>query len=176
MSSTGAWVVGVVPDGEDRRPPNRYIHLVQPGDWDRPPDFRQALAWWLNGDEEEAFFEPAMGPSGPLVPTSVAYRFADCIENTNVSTPAQDAVQDASMTLIPKAVGAGLFVATARMANPIAALYYGLGARRSAMLPGWFGSFLLSTDEVRAALPRMEETCSSPTRSEAPPSPGLPTG
>lgn len=157
MSSTGAWVVGVIPDAGARELPNRYVHLIGPGDWDKPRDFSQALAWWLNGGEEETFFERSVGPSGPLVPTSVAYRFADFIEDANLSTAATDAMQDASMTLMPEAVGAGLFVATARKANPVAALYYGLGAQRSAMLPGWFGNFLLSADEVRAALPRVEE-------------------
>lgn len=157
MSSTGVWVVGGIPDTEARELPDRYVHLIRPGDWDKPPDFSQALAWWLNGGEEEAFFERSMGPSGPLAPTPVAHRFADFIEDANVSTAATDAMQDASMTMMPEAVGDGLFVATARKANPVAALYYGLGAQRSAMLPGWFGNFLLSADEVRTALPRAEE-------------------
>ncbi|MET9835982.1 hypothetical protein ABZ078_43425 [Streptomyces sp. NPDC006385] len=150
-------MVGVIPDAEARELPNRYVHLIQPGDWKKPPDFSQELAWWLNGGEEETFFERAKGPSGPLAPTSFAHRFADFIEDANVSTAATDAMQDASMALMPQAVGAGLFVATARKANPVAALCYGLGAQRSAMLPGWFGNFLLSADEVRAALPRAEE-------------------
>lgn len=156
MSSTGAWVVGVIPDAEARELPDRFVHLMRPGDWDKPPGFSQTLAWWLNGGEHEAFFERSLGPSGSLAPTSVAYRFADFIEDANGSTAATDAVQDASMALMPEVVGAGLFVATARKANPVAALYYGLGAQRSAMLPGWFGDFLLSADEVRAALPQVE--------------------
>lgn len=150
-------MVGVIPDAEARELPDRYVHLIRPGDRDKPPGFSQALAWWLNGGEEEAFFDRSMGPSGSLAPTSVAYRFADSIEDANGSTAATDAMQDASMTLMPQAVGAGLFVATARKANPVAALYYGLGAQQSAMLPGWFGNVLLSADEVRTALPRAEE-------------------
>ncbi|MGW4562328.1 hypothetical protein ACWEN3_07945 [Streptomyces sp. NPDC004561] len=150
-------MVGVIPDAEARELPDRYVHLIRPGDWDKPPNFSQTLAWWSNGGEEVAFFERSMGHSGPLAPTPVAHRFADFIEDANVSTAATDAMQDASMTLMPEAVGAGLFVATARKTNPVAALYYGLGAQRSAMLPGWFGNFLLSADEVRTALPRAEE-------------------
>ncbi|MFF3565310.1 hypothetical protein ACFYXS_35230 [Streptomyces sp. NPDC002574] len=157
MSATGAWVVGVIPDAEARELLDRHAHLSRPGDRDKPAAFGRALAWWSNGGEDETFFERSTGPSGPLVPTSVAHRFADLIEVANPSTAATDAVQDESMALMPEAIGAALFVATARKANPVAALYYGLGARRSALLPGWFGDFLLSADEVRASLPRVEE-------------------
>ncbi|MET9874649.1 hypothetical protein ABZZ36_08495 [Actinacidiphila glaucinigra] len=157
MSATGAWVVGVIPDAEARRLSDRYVHLIRPGDGGTTPGFSQAPAWWLNGGGGQALFEGSTGPSGLVVPRSVAHRFADFIEDAKVPTEATDAVEEESMTLMPEEVGEGLFVATARKANPVAALYYGLGARRSALLPGRFGNFLLSADEVRAALPGVEE-------------------
>jgi hypothetical protein len=84
-------VVGVIPDAEARELPDRHVHLIRPGDWDKPPGFSQALAWWLNGGEEEAFFERSMGPSGSLAPTSVACGFADFIEDADGSTAATNA-------------------------------------------------------------------------------------
>lgn len=56
-----------------------------------------------------------------------------------------------------RGAGCGEAVATARKASSAAALCYGLGAERTAMLPGWFGDFLLSADDVITALPRAEE-------------------
>ncbi|MFE4959855.1 hypothetical protein ACFRCW_39210 [Streptomyces sp. NPDC056653] len=77
-------------------------------------------------------------------------------------------MRDASMSLMPETEGAGLFVAVAHKASPAAALCYGLGAEGTAMLPGWFGDFLLSADDVITALPRAEEalSLSSTRRSE----------
>lgn len=92
-----------------------------------------------------------------MAPTSAAQRFADFAEDANALTEAAEAMRDASMTLMPETEGAGLFVATARKANPVAALCYGPGTQRSALLPGWFGDFLLSAEEVRTSLPRAEE-------------------
>lgn len=157
MSSTGVWVVGVVADAEARALPDRYVHLIRPGDRDRPAGFGETLAWWSNGGDQEPFFHVPADSSGLLAPLPAARRFAGFVEDANAPTEAADAMRDASMALMPEAQGAGLFAAAARKANPAAALCYGLGARRTAMLPGWFGDFLLSAEEVRTALPRTEE-------------------
>ncbi|GAA3483102.1 hypothetical protein GCM10018966_076340 [Streptomyces yanii] len=150
-------MVGVLPDEEVRTLPDRYIHLVRSGDWQKPPGFGETLAWWSNGGDQEPFFEHTADPSRPLMPMQAARRFADFFYDANPPTEAAEAMRDVSMTLTPEAGVAGSFVATARKAKPAAALCYGLGAERSAMLPGWFGDFLLSAEEVRTALPRAEE-------------------
>ncbi|MFG2818648.1 hypothetical protein ACGFX4_04375 [Kitasatospora sp. NPDC048365] len=157
MSSTGVWVVGVVPDAEALALPERLFHLVRPGDRTKPPGFAEALAWWSNGGDREPFFEPPVDPSKPVSLTPAARRLADLVEDANPPTEAVEAMRDAGTALMPDAEGPGLYLATARKANPVAALHYGLGAQRSAMLPGWFGDFLLSASEVRNALPRAEE-------------------
>ncbi|CAL9523255.1 hypothetical protein SUDANB176_03895 [Streptomyces sp. enrichment culture] len=92
------------------------------------------------------------------MPTPAAQRFWDAVEDANAPAEATEDTGDASLTLMPEAEGAGPFLATARKANPDAALRYGLGARRSAMLPGRFGDFLPSAEEVRTALPRPART------------------
>ncbi|WP_236240468.1 hypothetical protein [Streptomyces sp. CC228A] len=152
-------MVGALPDAAARDLARRYGRPVRPLDGYPPREVRLALAWWHNGGGEETFFARPAGPSGPLEPTPAAYRFADLVEAAHASSDSADAdaMQDASTAVMPETIGAGLFVATARKANPVAALFHGLGPRRSALLPGWFGHVLLSADEVRAALPRYEE-------------------
>ncbi len=168
MNSTGLWVVGVLPDEEARVLPDRYSHLIRAGDWVKPSAYGETLAWWSNGGDQEPFFELPLDLSGPLMPTAAAQRFADFIDCANVGSEAAEATRDASMGLMPEAEGAGLFVTTARETSPAAALCYGLGAEGAAMLPGWFGDFLLPADEVLTALPRTEEALqlSGPRRSE----------
>ncbi|MGW3246347.1 hypothetical protein [Streptomyces sp. NPDC001070] len=80
-----------------------------------------------------------------------------------------EALQDAAVDLMPQAQDAGVFVAAARKAIPAAALFHGLGARNSALLPGWFDDFLLVGAEVAAALPRAARAldASGPRRDEA---------
>ncbi|MFD7946149.1 hypothetical protein [Streptomyces sp. NPDC059744] len=169
VGSTGLWVVGVIPDEETWALPDRFLHLIQPGDWARPSGYGETLAWWSDGGDREPFFVHPVAPSGPLTPTPAAQRFADFIHNANAATEAAEAMRDASMSLMPETEGVGLFVAAARKASPAAALCYGLGAEGTAMLPGWFGDFLLSADDVITALPRAEEALrlSSTRRSEA---------
>lgn len=60
------------------------------------------------------------------------------------------------MELIPRQVGAGLFLAAARKGDPTAALGYALGPERMSRLPGRWGDFLLRAAEVRSALPAAE--------------------
>ncbi|MFE4638354.1 hypothetical protein ACFRJ1_33975 [Streptomyces sp. NPDC056773] len=152
MSSTTMWVVGAVPDEEARAIPGRYLHLIQPDEWSRPPAYsRESLAWWTDGGDREPFFRG-------LEPTPAAHRFAELMDGVNASaSEAVTAARDASVSAMPAAEGPGLFLAAARKADPVAALYYGLGSEGSAMLPGWYGDFLLSAAEVAAALPRAEE-------------------
>lgn len=150
-------MVGVLPDEEARAIPERFLHLVRPGDWDKPQAYTESLAWWSGGGDAEPFFEYADGPSGPPRATAAARRFADFMDLATTASEAVTAMQDAGSSVMPTSEGAGLFVATARDAAPAAALYHGLGARGSELFPGWFGDFLLDADEVAAALPRAEE-------------------
>ncbi|WP_369182982.1 hypothetical protein [Streptomyces sp. Y1] len=44
----------------------------------------------------------------------------------------------------------------ARKGSPMAGLAYAIGPERFARLPGWFGDFLLTPEQARAALPAVE--------------------
>ncbi|MEU9717436.1 hypothetical protein [Streptomyces sp. NPDC047976] len=144
----------MLPDEEARAIPGRFLHLVRPGDWDKPEAYTESLAWWSDGGAEP-LFEYADGPSGPPGATPAARRFADFMDLATTASDAVTAMQDASSSAMREE--AGLFVATARKAAPVAALYHGLGVRGAELLPGWFGDFLLDADEVAAALPRAEQ-------------------
>ncbi|HET6858850.1 MAG TPA: hypothetical protein VFH94_17385 [Streptomyces sp.] len=162
MSTTGQWVVGAVPDAEVAALPGRFAHL--PGEWRMPPGYAETLRWWLSGGDREPFF--TLDPDDPqtLLATPAARRFAEFTDSGGPSAPAVDAMREASLELVGVGAGVrgvvegdGLFVAEARGASPAAALWYGLGAEAAARLPGWFGDFLLSAEEVRGVLPQVEE-------------------
>lgn len=70
-------------------------------------------------------------------------------------------MKDAAAGLLRSAAADGsepdaLFTAAVREGEPATALHHGLGAEASSRLPGWFGDFLLTADEVRAVLPGAE--------------------
>ncbi|UNO42679.1 hypothetical protein [Streptomyces sp. MST-110588] len=48
------------------------------------------------------------------------------------------------------------FAAVHSKEYPVAALFHALGSRRAALIPGWLGTFLLSAEQVRESLPRIE--------------------
>ncbi|WP_327366223.1 DUF2332 domain-containing protein [Streptomyces sp. NBC_01217] len=83
-------MVGVIPDEEAGALPDRFIHLVQPGDRARSPGYGETLARWSNGGDREPFFEHPVEPVGPLTPTPAAQRFADFVHNANAATDAAD--------------------------------------------------------------------------------------
>jgi hypothetical protein len=156
MSPTGVWVVGAVPDRTAESLPGEFVHLVGEQDFRKPDGFGQTLAWWRGGCDDEPFFaRGGNDPVGPR-PTVAGRRFADFVHGANPTTAATEAIRDASLALMQADGADGVFCAVARKASPAAALYYGLGASAAALLPGWFGDFLLTADGVRAALPDAE--------------------
>ncbi|MDX2643128.1 hypothetical protein PV341_05990 [Streptomyces sp. PA03-1a] len=155
MSVMGVWVVGAVPDDEARAL-SRHAARRGTGDEDLPPVHAQALAWWSGGGDAERFFDGTADGSGGASPTPAALRFAELVHcNTAPDDEPALTLQDELMELMPTTGGDGPFAAVARKASPVAALLHGLGAEASALLPGRFGEFLLSHDEVVAALPRV---------------------
>ncbi|MER5471043.1 hypothetical protein [Streptomyces sp. NPDC002685] len=156
MSSMKLWVVGVIPDSEARALPDRFAHLYEPWTGERP-GYVESLGWWTGGGDREPCFTPCTSGSGDLVATAAAVRLDRLIDDSNVEIASVEAMKDASLSLMPRAVGMGRFAATGRSANPVAALHYALGYESAAKLPGWFGDFLLPAEAVVAALPGVEE-------------------
>ncbi|RSS66151.1 hypothetical protein [Streptomyces sp. WAC06614] len=163
MGSTAVvWSVGVIPDEEAEELPMRFAHLPL----ESPPRssaYRASMDWWSSGAaEREPFFAPSGSLAGAPAPTPAAYRFADLVTEAATVGDTVRQIQDAGAALMPKTDGPGRYVATARTAGPVAALFYGLGQATSELFPGWFGDFLLTAAEVRAALPGAREALAPP--------------
>ncbi|WP_405795883.1 hypothetical protein [Streptomyces sp. NBC_01506] len=146
MSYTGVWSVGAVPDAEVVALPRRFAHLEET--WTVPDNCAADLGWWLGGGDREPYFTPE--------PTPAAHRFAAFARGGGPSAPAVVAMKGAAADLLGRATADGLFSVAVREGEPATALHHGLGAQESAQLPGWFGDFLLTADEVRAVLPGAE--------------------
>lgn len=152
MSYTGVWSVGAVPDAEVVALPRRFAHLDET--WTVPDGCAEDLGWWLGGGDREPYFTPG--------PTAAAHRFAAFARGGGPSAPAVVAMKDAAAGLLRSAAAAdgsepdALFTAAVREGEPATVLHHGLGAEASSRLPGWFGDFLLTADEVRAVLPGAE--------------------
>ncbi|MFF2190140.1 hypothetical protein [Streptomyces sp. NPDC058155] len=151
MSYTGVWSVGAVPDAEVVALPRRFAHLEET--WTVPDGCAEDLGWWLGGGDREPYFTPE--------PTPAAHRFAAFARGGGPSAPAVVAMKDAATGLLRRADADGsdpdaLFAVAVREGEPATALHHGLGAEASSRLPGWFGDFLLTADEVRAVLPGAE--------------------
>ncbi|MFC8715879.1 hypothetical protein [Kitasatospora sp. NPDC057198] len=147
--TTEVRVVGALPDRDAAELPERFLHLVGadglPG-W--PDGFGETPARVGRDCAGEALLRPE---SRSLTPAGV--RFADFVRAASQEHPATEAMRDASPALLADHPFAASRTVEARGAGPVAALHYALGAAAAALLPGWFGDFLLTADEVRAALP-----------------------
>jgi hypothetical protein len=152
VSATGVWIVGMVADEAVARIRREFPRLPFAGSLS--PRFPVDLTWWREKSESEPFFDLS-DPRGP-VPTAAALRFWAFVENSRVTLDAVEKMKDAVMDLFTQRSGEGVFCATARKADPAAALAYALGPAATLQLPGWFGDFLLSSDEVLVALPKAE--------------------
>ncbi|MET4923181.1 hypothetical protein P3L51_12605 [Streptomyces sp. PSRA5] len=163
MSYTGVWSVGAVPDAEVVALPRRFAHLDET--WTVPDGCADDLRWWLGGGDREPYFTPG--------PTAAARRFAAFARGGGPTAPAVAAMREAATDLLHRAEAdgtdpEGLFAVAVRKGEPATALHHGLGAEASAQLPGWFGDFLLTADEVRAVLPDAESVLAvtGPRRTE----------
>src|SRR6478609_6236294 len=147
--TTGVWVVGALPDRDAAELPGRFAHLVGADGFPGWPDgFGETLAWVGRDCDGEALLRPE---ARSLTPAGV--RFADFVRGANQEHPATQAMRNASLALLADHPSATSCTVEARGTGPVAALHYALGAAAAALLPGWFGDFLLTADEVRAALP-----------------------
>lgn len=164
MSHTGGWSVGAVSDADVVALPLRFAGLDET--WTVPPGCAEDLRWWLGGGDREPYFTPE--------PTAAAHRFAAFARSGGPTAPAVAAMKDAATDLLRQAAADGgtepdaLFTVAVRGGEPATALHHGLGAEASARLPGWFGDFLLTADEVRVVLPDAESVLavSGPRRTE----------
>ncbi|MER5402916.1 hypothetical protein [Streptomyces sp. NPDC002599] len=155
MSVTGVWIVGAVPEQVVR---NSLSASVQ----DSAPapvhcDVPGELAWWRS-KAQASMFTPSTNFPGDWSADEDALRLSTFFDACRDDSDHAEKLRDTVMDQFPPDVGEGLFVATARKADPFSALAYALGPDATLRLPGRFGDFLLDAGQVRAQLLAVEET------------------
>ncbi|MFF4311932.1 hypothetical protein [Streptomyces sp. NPDC001507] len=155
LSVTGVWIIGAVPDQEVRNVLSASarnsvpapVHCAVPG----------GLEWWRSKGQA-SMFTPSTSSPGDWSADEDAFRLSAFFDACHDDSDQAEELRDAVMAQFPPDVGEGLFVATARKADPFSALAYALGPDAALRLPGRFGDFLLDAGQVRAQLPAVEET------------------
>lgn len=156
MSVTGYWIVGaIIPAAVER-----LRGLFPPP----PPETAEDLASWQALDEA-TIAEPELACNRPYLPTDAVLRF---LEMTGARVPEADADIDTCIKAVAEVEDEDCFVVSIRKGDPVAALFYGLGFAAARTLPGRFGCFLLTADEVVAVLPaaRAILTMDAPRRAQ----------
>ncbi|MFF2367279.1 hypothetical protein ACFVU0_31860 [Streptomyces sp. NPDC058122] len=155
MSVTGVWIVGVVPEQEVRGSLSASVQNSSPAPVHR--DVPGELAWWRS-KARTSMFTPSTSSPGDWSADDDALRLSAFFDACRDESDHAQELRDTVMDRFPPDVGEGLFVATARKADPFSALAYALGPDATLRLPGRFGDFLLPAEQVRAQLPAVEET------------------
>jgi hypothetical protein len=142
MSVTGYWIAGAIPPAAVEKLRDRFTPLP-------PAEPDEDLSWWRAMDEA-TIAEPESLHRGPHCPTDAVARFTEMI---GARVPAADDDINACIDAVAEVDEEDDFVVSVRKGDPVAALFYGLGFAAARTLPGRFGCFLLTADEVLAAVP-----------------------
>jgi hypothetical protein len=153
MSSMGVWSVVAIRDEDVRRFAPLLRPLIEAAAGD--PATAERYRWWAAAPERVRGFRPSPPGSRRLELNEESESFrcipAHPLGETRAADPecAVTRCQDAYVRAVEP------FVAVTRRCDPVAALFHGLGPARAAALPGFFGDFILSSDEAGAALPAL---------------------
>lgn len=155
LSVTGVWIVGAVPDQEVRNVLSASVQnsSLAPVHCDELGE----LAWWRS-KAQASMFTPSTTSPGDWSADEDALRLSAFFDACRDDSDHAEKLRDTVMDRFPSDIGEGLFVATARKADPFSALAYALGPDATLRLPGRFGDFLLDAEQVRGQLPAVEET------------------
>lgn len=152
----GVWVIGTVTNEQIHDLLSAAAQASSPAPRPRHTDVSGELDWWRNHGRESMFRASTTVP-GSWCAEDDAFRLNAFLDNCRDESEQVERLRDAVLDLFPPEGDEGLFAAVARKASPFSALAYALGPDAVFQLPGWFGDFLLAADEVRAALPAVEE-------------------
>ncbi|WP_406352078.1 hypothetical protein OHB56_06160 [Streptomyces sp. NBC_01635] len=155
LSVTGVWIVGAVPEQEVRSVLSASVQNSAPAPvhCDVPGE----LAWWRS-KAQASMFTPSTSSPGDWSADEDALRLSAFFDACRDDSDHAQELRDTVMDQFPPAAEEGLFVTTARKADPFSALAYALGPEATLRLPGRFGDFLLDAEQVRDQLPAVEET------------------
>ncbi|MFF4340238.1 hypothetical protein ACFY00_09905 [Kitasatospora sp. NPDC001540] len=146
MGYTGVWVVAALPDAELARFP-KADELFVP-----PVEVEGERAWW------EALYERSRAGRGArrLWEDEDADRLGRLIGGWYGETGPAEEFREAVMGWLEEPEPELFFAGVVRKAFPFGALAYGVGPGAVLALPGWFGEFVLTADQLRARLPEFE--------------------
>ncbi|GLW70482.1 hypothetical protein Kpho02_27810 [Kitasatospora phosalacinea] len=150
MGFTGVWVVAALPDTELARLPEADELFVP------PVEVGGERTWW------EEVHERGRAGRGTrrLWEDEDADRLGRLIGGWYGETGPAEEFRGAVMGQLegwgPEPEPEWFFAAVARKAFPFGALAYGVGPGAVLALPGWFGEFVLTADQVRERLPEFE--------------------
>ncbi|MFC8722202.1 hypothetical protein [Kitasatospora sp. NPDC057198] len=147
MGFTGVWVVVALPDEELGRLLSPDEGLFVP-----PAEVEGDRAWW------EAVHERSRAGRGVhrLWEDEEAVRLGQLISRWYAEADAVEEFRAAVLERVEERRPERFFAAVTRKAFPFGALAYGVGPGAVLGLPGWFGEFVLSADQLRGRLPEFE--------------------
>jgi len=154
LSTTNAWIIGTLPDEAIDDALQAAVQAGPPQPPSIPVDLSGGLARWRSRAHESLF---STSETGRLHADDDAFRLSVFLDSCLDDSQPAAALRDAVMERFPAHGTEGLFAAVARKASPFSALAYALGPDATLQLPGWFGDFLLTAEEVRAQLPAAEQ-------------------
>ncbi|MFB8003921.1 hypothetical protein [Nocardia sp. NPDC056000] len=140
MGTTGCWFVTALPDDSVQMFRQHFTD-------DQDPDTAE-MQWWRGSGGEFPVAEPL---GHWMVNSAEAERFSDLVM-CDCGVELWEVLQD-----LPSIPAEHRFVVSASKSEPTAALCYGLGPKATDLLPGRFGDFLLTAQEVDAVLPNVEQ-------------------
>lgn len=159
MSWTGRWTIAAINDADVRRLRKRFDAVVNA----RRSDPAVVEAWrrWAAGPSLEPGYFPD-GDSSDLfrvAPRPSVTAFMELACGWPVAAPSDpDLVRECRDAWDLRVEPFGF---TCRKDHPVAALFHGIGPERAALLPGWFGDFILSAKEVRRTQAQVERALGS---------------
>lgn len=154
MSWTGLWTIAAISNADVRRLRKRFNAVVNA----RRSDPAVAEAWrrWA----ADPNLEPGYFPDGDssdlfrVAPRPSVAAFMELAGGWPVSGPSDpDLVRECREAWDPRVEPFGF---ACRKDHPVAALFHGIGPERAALLPGWFGDFMLSARQVRRTQAQVE--------------------
>ncbi|MCC9306279.1 hypothetical protein LN042_04000 [Kitasatospora sp. RB6PN24] len=148
MSFLGMWVVVPLPDAvvAELAPVLKPVIAEQQSS----PETRALWEEWVQAPERVRGLRRRRRPDEP-----VSEAESEAFMELSSACPLDEHVEllYEAMNQSPKEWHDLAVCAGCRKGYPAAALAHGLGPARFAMLPGWFGDFVLTAEEVRAGLP-----------------------
>lgn len=151
LSVTGVWIVGAVPDQEVRHLLSASVQnsSLAPMLCDVPGE----LAWWRS-KAQASMFTPSTSSPGDWSADEDALRLSAFFDACHDDSDHAEKLRETGMDQFPPDVEEGLFVATARKADPFSALAYAPGPDATLRLPGRFGDFVSMPSKSALSSPR----------------------